>query len=180
MSYVVWKRGLPRKCACFVLCRPIKTRSFNFWCVLDLFSEHWQLTLFQIIFFLNRRSARAHQFHSVDQGSGHSGLPWRVACELVSLIGSHPLSGEDGQPTQTSLGERLLNEMEKAFFFFSDEKPMKRVAEGRWRQWDKRNRKQDTRPSPSLAVTNAPRVRNHWIIRLQCPINHEGYIGAKF
>ena len=35
MLYVVWKRGLLRKCAHFVLFRPIKKRSFDFLCVLD-------------------------------------------------------------------------------------------------------------------------------------------------
>ena len=35
--YIAWKRGLPLKCARFVLFRPIKKRSFNLLCVLDLF-----------------------------------------------------------------------------------------------------------------------------------------------
>ena len=34
---IAWKRALPRKCARFVLFRPIKKRSFNLSCVLDLF-----------------------------------------------------------------------------------------------------------------------------------------------
>ena len=46
MLYVAWKRGLPRKLARFVLFRPVKKRSCNFLCVLDLFSERWQSTLF--------------------------------------------------------------------------------------------------------------------------------------
>ena len=50
LLYVAWKRGLPPKCAHFVLFRPIKKHSFNLLCALDLFSEHWQSTLFQIIF----------------------------------------------------------------------------------------------------------------------------------
>ena len=47
---LAWKRGLPRKCARFVLFPPIKKRSFNLLCVLDLVSERWQSTLFQIFF----------------------------------------------------------------------------------------------------------------------------------
>ena len=35
MLYIAWKRGLLRKFACFVLFRPIKTRSLNLLCVLD-------------------------------------------------------------------------------------------------------------------------------------------------
>ena len=35
MLYVAWKRGPPRKCARFVLFRPIKKRSFNLLCVLE-------------------------------------------------------------------------------------------------------------------------------------------------
>ena len=38
------------KCARFVLFRLIKKRSFNLLFVLDLFSERWQSTLFQIFF----------------------------------------------------------------------------------------------------------------------------------
>ena len=34
----------------FVLFRPIKKRSFNLLCVLDLFVERWQSTLFEIFF----------------------------------------------------------------------------------------------------------------------------------
>ena len=49
--YVAWKRGLPRKFARFVLFRLIKKSSFNLLCVLDLFSERWQSTLFQTLFF---------------------------------------------------------------------------------------------------------------------------------
>ena len=49
------------KCARFVLFRLIKERSFNLLCVLDLSSERWQSTLFQIYLsdykFLNRRWA---------------------------------------------------------------------------------------------------------------------------
>ena len=41
-------KGLPRKFARFVLFRLIKKRSVNLLCVLDLFSERWQSTLFQI------------------------------------------------------------------------------------------------------------------------------------
>ena len=37
MLYVAWKRGLPRKFARFFLFRPIKKRSFNLVCDLDLF-----------------------------------------------------------------------------------------------------------------------------------------------
>ena len=48
---VAWQRGLPRKFACFVLFCLIKKRSFNLLCVLDIFSECWQSTLFQIFFF---------------------------------------------------------------------------------------------------------------------------------
>ena len=36
MLYIAWKRGLPQKFACFVLFHPIKKRSFNLLCVLDL------------------------------------------------------------------------------------------------------------------------------------------------
>ena len=35
--YVAWKRRLPRNCARYVLFHPIKKRSFNLLCVLDLF-----------------------------------------------------------------------------------------------------------------------------------------------
>ena len=51
LLYVACKTRLPRKCARFVLFRPIKKCPFNLLCVLDLFSEHWQSTLFQIFFF---------------------------------------------------------------------------------------------------------------------------------
>ena len=51
MLQIAWKRLLPRKVARFVLFRPIKKRSFNLLCVLDLFSERWQSTLFKIFFF---------------------------------------------------------------------------------------------------------------------------------
>ena len=37
MLYEAWKRGLPQKFAHFVLFRPIKKRSFNLLCVLDLY-----------------------------------------------------------------------------------------------------------------------------------------------
>ena len=37
MLYVAWKRGLPRKCARFVLFRPITKRSFDLLCALDVF-----------------------------------------------------------------------------------------------------------------------------------------------
>ena len=30
---------------------------------------------------------------------------WRVACELVSLIGSYSMTGQHSQPTPTSLGK---------------------------------------------------------------------------
>ena len=50
LLYVAQKRLLHRKFARFILFRPIKTRSFNLLCVLDLFSERWQSTLFQIFF----------------------------------------------------------------------------------------------------------------------------------
>ena len=36
MLYVAWKRGLPRKFARFVLFSPVKKRSFNLLCVLNL------------------------------------------------------------------------------------------------------------------------------------------------
>ena len=49
--YVAWKRGLPQKCACFVLFCPTKKCSFNLLFVLDLFSERWQSTLFQIFLY---------------------------------------------------------------------------------------------------------------------------------
>ena len=49
--YVARKRWLHRKFASFVLFHLIKKRSFNLLCVWDLFSEHWQSTLFQIFFF---------------------------------------------------------------------------------------------------------------------------------
>ena len=49
LLYVAWKRGLPKKIARFVLFRLIKKHSFNLLCVLDLFSERWQSTLFQIL-----------------------------------------------------------------------------------------------------------------------------------
>ena len=52
MLYVAWKRGLPQKFAHFVLFRLIKKRSFNLLCVLDLFSECWQSTLFQIFLYM--------------------------------------------------------------------------------------------------------------------------------
>ena len=57
------KRGLPRRFACFVLFYPVKKRSFNLLCVLDLFSERWQSTLFQSFFLilihqLTRRKGR--------------------------------------------------------------------------------------------------------------------------
>ena len=39
MLYVACKRGLPRKFSRFVLFRPIKKRSFNLLCVLDLFQN---------------------------------------------------------------------------------------------------------------------------------------------
>ena len=39
MLYVAWKRGFPRKFARIVLFRPIKKRSFNLLCVLDLWSS---------------------------------------------------------------------------------------------------------------------------------------------
>ena len=55
MLYVAWKRWLPRKCVRFVLFCPLKKRSLNFLCVLDLFSERWQLTLFQIFLFISTR-----------------------------------------------------------------------------------------------------------------------------
>ena len=45
------KRWLHRKFARFVLFRLIKKHSFNLLCVLDLFSERWQSTLFQIFLF---------------------------------------------------------------------------------------------------------------------------------
>ena len=35
-------------------------------------------------------------------------VPWRVACELVSLIGSHTMPGQNSQPTPTSLGRMCL------------------------------------------------------------------------
>ena len=35
-------------------------------------------------------------------------VPWRVACELVSLIGSHTMPWQDSQPTQTSLGQGCM------------------------------------------------------------------------
>ena len=52
LLYVAWKRGLPRKFARFVLFRPIKRRSFNLLCALDLFSERWRSALFQMLLFL--------------------------------------------------------------------------------------------------------------------------------
>ena len=45
MLYVAWKRGLPQIFACFVQSKSV---SFNFLCGLDLLSECWQSTLFQI------------------------------------------------------------------------------------------------------------------------------------
>ena len=51
MLYAAWKRGLPRKIARFVLFCPIKSVPFNLLCVLGLFSECWQSTLFQIFIF---------------------------------------------------------------------------------------------------------------------------------
>ena len=60
MLYVAWKRGLPRKFARFVLFRLIKKRPFNLLCVLDLFSERWQSTLFQIFFLMTRAVLTKH------------------------------------------------------------------------------------------------------------------------
>ena len=57
LLYLAWKRGLPRKCAHFVLFHPIKKRSFNLSCVLDLFWEPWQSTLFQIFLHVSRLGA---------------------------------------------------------------------------------------------------------------------------
>ena len=51
MLYVAWKRGVPRKCARFVLFHSIKRRSFNLLCVWGLFSESCQSNLFQIFLF---------------------------------------------------------------------------------------------------------------------------------
>ena len=51
MLYVAWKRPLPQIFSRFVLFHPIKKCSFNLLCVLDLFSECWQSTWFQIFFF---------------------------------------------------------------------------------------------------------------------------------
>ena len=46
LLYVAWKRGLPRKCARFVLFRPIKKRSFNLLCVLGPFFSIYFVTEF--------------------------------------------------------------------------------------------------------------------------------------
>ena len=48
MLYIAWKRGLPPKFACFDQFHLIKKCSFTLSCALDLFSECWQSTLFQM------------------------------------------------------------------------------------------------------------------------------------
>ena len=53
MLYVAWKGGLPRKFARLVLFCSFRKCSCNLLCVLDLFSECWQSTLFQIFFLSN-------------------------------------------------------------------------------------------------------------------------------
>ena len=69
------------------------------------------------VMLLFARLARADQFHSL----GHSpqwlceliwlwtSVPWRVACELVTLIGSHTKRGQNSQPTPTSLGQGWMH-----------------------------------------------------------------------
>ena len=51
MLYVAGKRGLPWKCARFVLFHPFKKCSFNLLCVLDFFQKACSQLFFQIFFF---------------------------------------------------------------------------------------------------------------------------------
>ena len=78
------------------------------------FSSHARLRFF---FFSKWRLAFAHRIHS--SGQDHStvaqDLRWlrpsvlrRVACELVSLIGSHTRPRQHSQPTPTSFGHRCM------------------------------------------------------------------------
>ena len=58
-------------------------------------------------FFPTWRSACAHQFHSL--GQDQSTVAQRVACELVSLIGSHTMHGQHSQQIPTSFGQRCMH-----------------------------------------------------------------------
>ena len=66
-----------------------------------------------IFFFFKRILVRAYQPHSLSQDQSTDAqlrrqwpsVRWRVACELVSLIGSHTRPGQHGQPILTLLGQ---------------------------------------------------------------------------
>ena len=60
MLYIAWKRGLPQKFASFVLFHPIKKRSFNLLCVLELSSERRWSTLFHFFFSLSLLGQRCN------------------------------------------------------------------------------------------------------------------------
>ena len=69
-----------------VLFHVIKKRSFNLLCVLDLFSERWQLTLFQIFCFLTNIIMQHRCHHSIhDYDSGPQSEATDIVISGISL-----------------------------------------------------------------------------------------------
>ena len=70
--------------------------------------------LFFFFFFFFKRPAHTHHFHSVRSRSRWqwfceprrlwTNVPWRVACELDSLMGSNTLPGQHNQPAFNFIG----------------------------------------------------------------------------
>ena len=69
------KGKLPRKFSRFVLFRLIDKRSFNLSCILDLFAERWQSTLFQMFLFFFTLCMPDHCFTQHLRGKGSRCLP---------------------------------------------------------------------------------------------------------
>ena len=74
-------------------------------------------SLHKVFLFLKWRWAHVQQFHSLSQNQSTvpqqseelwPSVPWRVVCELVSLIGYHTLPGQHSQPTPTLLGQGCI------------------------------------------------------------------------
>ena len=69
------KGKLPRKFSRFVLFRLIDKRSFNLSCILDLFAERWQSTLFQMFLLFFTLCMPDHCFTQHLRGKGSRCLP---------------------------------------------------------------------------------------------------------
>ena len=131
-----WKSWLYQKFARFVLFRLIEKCSFNLLCVLDLFSERWQSTLFQIFFFFlvlisekvltdvshddiftlapvskEQKTTRARQKFSVSYPRNSPLTPWQYVLSITTKSSSNWNVIQPGlvlHPVQKPWRERIL------------------------------------------------------------------------